>query len=473
MKPTSPKIARWGLLITTVALGVVLVGTGVAGFLASRNAARSLVRTRGLDLALSVQRSVLRSGGQPQAALDEVLEEMEEQGLRYVAVVTPNRGTILESGEPSAPLPSYRELPRPRGGEPHVSWVDGGRIRVVTHLIRPRRPHQWRGTQPRSRLWKRWARRRNQVDRGGRSQPGPANPWDELLGPQGDRRSKRPPPGARPLMVMEYEPVVASTITSRALAMLLISLAAATALLIAAIVFWRLSRRAEQMGEQLARDRQLKSLGEMSAVLGHELRNPLAALKGHAQLLVELLESDHPGRRGAETVVREALRMEALTGQILEFARTGAVDVLPESPEDVARSALEQTGEGEIELEVEEGIPPWPLDRDRIERVLVNLLRNAVQATEGEGLVRLKVARDRDGLVFAVRDNGPGIPPGEEEWIFEPFHTKRVRGTGLGLAVAQRIVEAHGGRITAENHPEGGSVFTVRLPKDYAVTSTS
>lgn len=107
------------------------------------------------------------------------------------------------------------------------------------------------------------------------------------------------------------------------------------------------------------------------------------------------------------------------------------------------------------------------MDAARMEQVLINLLANAVQASSEGGAIDAEVAREGDQLVYRVRDRGEGLgalSEAELEALFEPFRTERVRGTGLGLAVARRIVEAHGGRITAANHPEGGALFTVRLP---------
>lgn len=449
MSQRSSQIARWGLLITTIALGVALVGMGLVGYFGARETSESVVRARGVDLSLSVRRALALAQGEHQAALDEVVEEMAEQGLRYAAVVTPARGVIAEAGESAADLPDFSSQSQQRGMEPQITWVGEDRVRVVTTT----RPHPG----PRG-----WAAKR-QV-KGGRY-------WSKASDPraQEDRakhgpRAERLGPRARAIMIVEYEPVVAASITSRALSMLVISLAAATMLLAAALIFWRLSRRAEQMSAQLSRDRQLKALGEMSAVLGHELRNPLAALKGHAQLLVEILGPDHRGRRGAETVVREAIRMESLTRQILEFAKRGAVDRQPENPGVLAEAAVEQSGLAGVVLDIADKLPPWPIDRGRMERVLINLLRNAAQASEGDEGVELTVKRHDGGLIFDVRDHGLGIPEGEENWIFEPFHTKRVQGTGLGLAVAKRIVDAHEGRIEAKNHPDGGALFRVWLP---------
>jgi signal transduction histidine kinase len=100
-----------------------------------------------------------------------------------------------------------------------------------------------------------------------------------------------------------------------------------------------------------------------------------------------------------------------------------------------------------------------------MEEVLVNLLRNAREASPAEKPVEVTLGlRGERSLAIEVRDHGPGIEPGEEERVFEPFYTRRAKGTGLGLALARRIVEGHGGTITAHNHPDGGAVFSVRLP---------
>ncbi len=97
--------------------------------------------------------------------------------------------------------------------------------------------------------------------------------------------------------------------------------------------------------------------------------------------------------------------------------------------------------------------------------VIANLVRNALQASPPDVPVSVRVAVEAGALVYEVRDRGEGIPAGQEEAIFEPFQTTRVRGTGLGLAVARRVVELHGGVITAAQHPAGGAVFRVVLPK--------
>ena len=99
-----------------------------------------------------------------------------------------------------------------------------------------------------------------------------------------------------------------------------------------------------------------------------------------------------------------------------------------------------------------------------MEAVLVNLLRNAVAASPGEAEVELGASLTGEGLVYEVRDRGDGIEAGDEQRVFEPFFTRRAMGTGLGLALARRIVEGHGGRIEARSRDGGGTIFRVELP---------
>jgi two-component system sensor histidine kinase HydH len=130
-------------------------------------------------------------------------------------------------------------------------------------------------------------------------------------------------------------------------------------------------------------------------------------------------------------------------------------------PAAVLEAAAAATDPGRIEV-VAAPAPEASLDAERLRQALENVLRNAVQA--GPGKIRATLAGADGALVFTVRDHGPGIPPGEEQRIFEPFVTGRTKGVGLGLAIAKRIVEQHGGRIRARNHPEGGAELEISIP---------
>jgi two-component system sensor histidine kinase HydH len=251
---------------------------------------------------------------------------------------------------------------------------------------------------------------------------------------------------------------------SRAIVTLITSLAAALILGVAAVVFWRLSTKADTIAAQLAGDEQLKTLGQMSAVLGHELRNPIASLKGHAQLLLRKTPPEQSGRKNVETVVREVQRLEDLTDQVLAFAKTGKFDISPIDPADLIRTAIEKSGVAAVSLSLDGEIGPWPLDGSKMEMVIVNLVVNARQASSESDPVAISCRVENGLLQIEVRDRGAGITPGDEERVFEPFFTKQVKGTGLGLSLARRIVEGHGGTITAAAHPKRGAVFRITMP---------
>jgi two-component system sensor histidine kinase HydH len=236
------------------------------------------------------------------------------------------------------------------------------------------------------------------------------------------------------------------------------------ALLVATIVLWRLARRAESLQVAAERDRTLVTLGEMSAVLAHEIRNPLAALKGHAQLLVERLEAPGAEREKAERLVHETRRLERLVNDLLSFVRSSRITPAPAEPAAVLRDAVQAVAPERIDVETAAAPSTWRLDAPRMQQALANVLRNALEASPDGARVLATAYADGHELVFRIRDRGPGLPPGDAERLFEPFHTTRVQGTGLGLAVARRIAELHGGRVTARTYPGGGAEFCIVIP---------
>lgn len=427
-RTTRSRSARWGLLVTTVVTGVVLVAVSGAGYLDVRRTAGAVVRERSMDLVMAARRSLLAAGAVDGDTLQAVVDEMKPQGLRYLAVVDPPDGVRAAGGKASAPVEGLGCPRRGQGPRIAVDW-DRERVRVTSPLAPgPGGRHHRRG--------RRWG-------------PGP---WT-----RGG--------GSCPVLLVEFTPSAAGSMVARAAWNLGLSLAAAGLLLVLSLVFFRLSRRAERFQRQLEEERRLAALGEMSAVLGHELRNPIASLKGHAQLLVEKLPADHPGRAKAETVVTEAVRLERLTGQVLAFVRSGRPEQRKTQLAELIDAVLQRTGDHRVEVHREEMPARWSLDPERIQQVLVNLIENALAAS-GEGqVVELSAAEEEGMLVLRVEDRGSGIEPGEEERVFEPFYTRRVQGTGLGLAVARRIAEGHGGTLQADNREGGGARFTVRLPR--------
>jgi two-component system sensor histidine kinase HydH len=441
-------------------LGATLVVTGVTNYLDARATGAAMIRVEANDL-LALRHDIRDAGTFAAPVLDRLLADSEPRGARYVAVVAPE-GVLAAAGSPGAAVswqpPGPEERPEPRKEGPAPGREPGPGERPPGGRPDPPREGVLKGTRPVPPLQRLDGTPLFRVV--GWLEP-PADP--RRAPTPGDRRGPLAPD--RATLVVDFEPRLAARLASRSLAALVAQVVATGVLLVAAVVFWRNSRRAEAAQAQAERDLHLRTLGEMSAVLGHELRNPLAALKGHAQLLLERLPADHPGRPGAATIVGESVRLEALANQVLEFVKTGALRVADEDPRALAAEAVEAAGVGEVNLMTDEAPPAWPLDRDRMVPVLVNLLENARDASPDGGPVDVRVALEGNRLVLEVSDRGDGLSPGAEARAFEPFFTTRVHGTGLGLALARRVVEGHGGTIRAENREGGGAVFRIALPR--------
>lgn len=218
-------------------------------------------------------------------------------------------------------------------------------------------------------------------------------------------------------------------------------------------------------------NRQLAQLGELTAGVVHELRNPLTVISGSAELLMRRFEPDDKRRRNAEIIFEEAAHMEKAVAQFLGFARPFDIEAALCNPENIVERVLqlcapraEKKGVS-VRHSVEEELPAMRADMGKAAQAVVNIVNNAIDAVDaGTGEVVLEVFRDGPVMVFAVSDNGPGIRLEAGEDLFKPFFSKKESGTGLGLAIAQRIVTAHSGSIRYENVDEGGTRFEVRLP---------
>lgn len=410
-----PRASQWsrrGLIGGAVVMTAILVSTAWLGYASARDTSRLVTRGQA-DAVLGPVRRELRAIGAPPtaAALDAIRADLADHGVRYLAVVEVGRrrelGWVVASGTPAGPPPAPPVGPR---GDPAVDITEVGRgLRVMAPL------------------------------------------------PTGRHR------GGPTAIVLELEASAARDVTATAQRSLITSCAGAALLLAAALVLARWLATRDREAQARGRERHLASLGEMSAVLAHELRNPLASLKGNAQLLAESLDGAPRGR--ADVVVEEAVRLERLAGGLLDFVRTGALRRRAADPAALLRAAAAEVAPGRFELDTGAAPAEWSVDPDRMHQVLVNVLRNAVEASPDGAPVYARVWHERGELRLEVRDRGPGIPRGEEQAIFEPFRTGKVRGTGLGLAVARRVVELHGGTIrAARGAGDTGAVIDVRVP---------
>jgi signal transduction histidine kinase len=223
-----------------------------------------------------------------------------------------------------------------------------------------------------------------------------------------------------------------------------------------------------RMEEQIREQAALVRLGEMAAVIAHEIKNPLAGIRGAVQVIGGRLPE---GSRDGAIVGEIVNRIDALNGLIqdlLLFARPPqprptVVEVSPliEMTMDLLRDdpALQN-----IEVQVVGSCPPFLADPELLKIVFQNLIVNSAQAMHGGGRIDVVVGTANEACQVRFTDNGPGIPPEVREKIFTPFFTTKSRGTGLGLPTAKRLLEAHRGTIQIECPSTGGTRVTVRLP---------
>jgi signal transduction histidine kinase len=236
------------------------------------------------------------------------------------------------------------------------------------------------------------------------------------------------------------------------------------------------NRRLEQAQEEARRSERLAALGQLSAGLAHELRNPLAVIRGSAETLTRKLASSDPlTTEMAGFISSEVNRMNVIVTRFLDFARPLKLDRHPEPIAPIIERALKAVrdrwpdGKVGVERQFADGLPEVLVDRDLIEQVFTNLALNAYEAMGPEG-GRLRVAVEpaesdgRRGVEVTFEDSGPGIPAELRQQIFNPFFSTKESGVGLGLSIVSKIVDDHCGSIRLASEPGKGACFRVFLP---------
>jgi len=235
----------------------------------------------------------------------------------------------------------------------------------------------------------------------------------------------------------------------------------------------RLRAELASKDQELERRRRLAALGELAAGVAHEVRNPLGAIQLYSGLLkheyltqgdrpqaLQLIEKIEAGIRSIDCVVQDTL---ALAPRRSRLVRQPLRHIM-ERARDVCLNALRAA---QVVLAVDYDDPEIRVlaDADSLQRVLVNLIVNAAEASPADGRVSVQVGAEGDGQVqLYVRDRGDGLPDEVLDQIFDPFFTTKQKGTGLGLTIAHRLIEAHGGHLAARNRSQGGAEFIVTLP---------
>lgn len=247
------------------------------------------------------------------------------------------------------------------------------------------------------------------------------------------------------------------------------------------------ARKAQAAAEELARTNEslkeaqaqvwradrLAALGQLTAGLAHELRNPLSTMKTSAEMLSRTVAGENAvAREMAGFISGEVDRTNSLITRFLDFARPQHLKLEPHNLASmldnvIERFEREKTG-GAARVEVYKNyapdIPELPIDAELMERAILNLLYNAAQASSPGGVVTVKTRRTDSTVEISVIDRGCGIDPENLKSIFNPFYTTKPEGVGFGLAIVSKIVDEHGGQIAVESTPGEGSVFRIELP---------
>ncbi len=226
-----------------------------------------------------------------------------------------------------------------------------------------------------------------------------------------------------------------------------------------------------KLESRLSEMERLATVGQMTATIAHEIRNPLTALRGAVDLMCHEEPLPEPLSLYVEVIQQEAQRLTEIAEEFLEFAKPFQLQIrltplkpLLQRVLMVQLPYLKSMGVHAV-LDAPDDLEA-AIDAGRIEQALHNLIQNAVHAMPDGGALTLRACEQGEWITIAVQDTGSGVPPDIREKIFTPFYTTRTRGTGLGLSIVKKIVEeGHRGRITLECPPEGGSIFTLWLPK--------
>lgn len=235
-------------------------------------------------------------------------------------------------------------------------------------------------------------------------------------------------------------------------------------------------RRLHELQHGLLQASRLRAMGQIAAALAHELNQPLTAAANYVRAALRLLDAPEPKLDRLREAMRQASEQTMRCGETIRRLRTFVAEEDTEQrPENLVQlveeaCALALIGAKErgitVHIAFEPGVPEVSVDRLQIQQVLLNLIRNAMEAMEGSKVRDLTVATtvQPEGVQISITDTGKGIPPEIAAQLFQPFVTTKPEGAGIGLSVCRAVIEAHGGRLWVEPNPRGGSAFRFTLP---------
>ena len=224
-----------------------------------------------------------------------------------------------------------------------------------------------------------------------------------------------------------------------------------------------------QLEQEVARSRHLNAIGSLAAGVAHEIRNPLSSIKGFAVYFKQRLSGNKEDEETADIMIAETERLNRVISQLIEFARPLTLKREPTSLTDLVRHTIRlveaeaKKNAVEIDVKAGENLPQADIDPDKIKQVLLNIFLNALSAMPAGGRLLLELSAQKDWMDVAVSDTGSGIKEEDLPRIYDPYFTSKPAGTGLGLAVVQKIMDAHGGLVQMESKAGSGTKVTLRF----------
>ena len=234
-------------------------------------------------------------------------------------------------------------------------------------------------------------------------------------------------------------------------------------------------RKLADATERLVRSQALAAIGELTAIVAHEIRNPLSTIGGFAKMLQRRASDVQIVERNARIIVEEVAKLEGILSALLDFSKPSrpqftqcSLQAVLEPSVQMVQPRAEKQGV-RIEVQVAPDLPPLPLDCRQMQQVVTNLAFNALDAMPEGGLLSLHAWREGNVVKLAVADTGQGIPAAHQDQIFDTFFTTKTTGTGLGLALARKVIEDHGATVEVASTEGTGTTFTIVFNLDQAV----
>lgn len=240
------------------------------------------------------------------------------------------------------------------------------------------------------------------------------------------------------------------------------------------ILLFRDVSHIRRMEKEVARSRHLSSISSLAAGVAHEIRNPLSSIKGFAVYLKERLRTDSEDVKIADIIVEEVERLNRVITQLIEFARPLDVKKEPIRLSDIIKRTItlieSQAKKNNIDVmfTIDGDESAVDADPDKVRQVFLNIFLNAIEASHSGGRLAVTLTREREHALVAVADNGAGISEGDLPRIYDPYFTSKPSGTGLGLAVVQKIMDAHGGKMDVQSARGKGTTVSLLFPLEGA-----